>query len=578
MRSLSTTRSPDQLRKLASRLEGLLDATADCVVFLDAHGKILAASRATEDLFGYAEVELLGGGITELIPAGLGEQLVESELQPIKRCVLRGRCFDGRELSLVASLSPLDAPPTTFGLVMREAPLRWAEPPGPGSIPFSTSSIPGASKPRDLVRVTGRASSRSPSAEAETLELMFNATSTANEASTLDEALATTLELVCHHFGWDLAHACLFDNASPTKLTSTEQWFGNFSPAYAAARREHPADGVTGMALKAKRPQVLLAAEAASRGCVAFPAGHSLGVAFPITVQGRVLAVVEAYSMAATTVEAAALSILQLIGTQLGQVAERERRERDLRAAVEAAESAGRQKSEFLSNMSHEFRTPMHAIINYTALAQRSLDRTDLERTRRSLGAIQVSGKRLLTLLNDILDLAKMEAGRFTCHIARASFSGVVERALTEVEPLAAAKAIRLNRQLQHTDDVRFDEPRLAQVLVNLLSNAIKFSPPNSAIGVFSSDTELRGEAAVLCRVEDEGVGVPENELESIFDKFEQGRRTKGGAGGTGLGLAICRQILAAHHGLIGADNRPEGGAVFTFCFPRAASSASSPA
>jgi signal transduction histidine kinase len=281
--------------------------------------------------------------------------------------------------------------------------------------------------------------------------------------------------------------------------------------------------------------------------------------------------VVEAYSVGDADVQAAALSILQLIGSQLGQVAERERREHDLLAAVQAAESAGRQKSEFLSNMSHEFRTPMHAIINYTTLGQRALDRSDPERARRSLAAIQVSGKRLLTLLNDILDLAKMEAGGFSCRIVRGSFNMVVERALTEVEPLAAAKSIQLTRDLSHTDEARFDETRLTQVLVNLLSNAIKFSPPQSNICVRSSDGKLRGEPALVCRVEDQGVGIPANEFESIFDKFEQSQRTKSGSGGTGLGLAICRQIITAHQGVIFAENRPEGGAVFTVSFPRGA-------
>jgi PAS domain S-box-containing protein len=566
LRSLSSIRSADQLGDLAHRLEGLLDAMADCVLFLDARGRILAASRAAEDLFGYAEIELLDADISRLIPAGLAEQLLECSAHPAKRLVLRGRAFDGNETPLVASLSPLDAAGETFCLVLREAPLRFGEPPRAGSIPFSFSSAPATAIVRPPL-VT--ASAPSGSTEAETLELMFNATSTANEATTLDEALTTTLELMCHHFGWQLAHTCVFDESAETRLRSTEHWFGNFSPTYAALRRQHPADGLTGMALEAQRPQVLRASEAAARGCLAFPQDHSIGVAFPITAQGRVLAVVEAYSVADTEVQGAAQSILQLIGGQLGQVAEREQREQDLRAAVDAAESAGRQKSEFLSNMSHEFRTPMHAIINYTHLAQRAVERSDVDRARRSLGAIQVSGKRLLTLLNDILDLAKMEAGGFTCRIVQASFSAVVDRAVTEVESLAAAKSIQLTRDLAHTDKARFDETRVMQVLVNLLSNAIKFSPPSSSIRVRSADGELRGEPAVVCRVEDQGVGIPESEFESIFDKFEQSNRTKSGSGGTGLGLAICRQILVAHQGVIFAENRPEGGAVFTLSFPR---------
>lgn len=567
MKSLSSTLPSALLAERARHLETVLDATSDCVLFLDDSRRILAASRATEDLFGYEEVELLEADISRLLPAGVELPSSSAGERRAPRFTTTGRCFDGRELSVVASLIPVDSEGKVFGLVIREAPLRFDLAASSSPEPFRFSSAPDAS--RDPASAASDGRDHRSSTAAETLELMFNATSTANEATTLDQAIATTLELVCHHFGWQLAHACLQDGSADPPLRSTEQWFGNFSPDYAKVRREHPADGLTGMALRAKKPQVLSADEAAALGSLAFPPGHKVGVAFPVTAQGSVLAVLEAYSVSDTAVEGAALSILQLIGSQLGQVAERERRERELQGAVEAAESAGRQKSEFLSNMSHEFRTPMHAIINYSTLAQRAMDRADFERARRSLGAIQVSGKRLLTLLNDILDLAKMESGRFTCQLVQASFNAVVERSLSEVEALAAAKSIRLSRELTHTDDAHFDETRIAQVLVNLLSNAIKFSPAESVIRVSSEDGVLQGAPATFCRVEDQGIGIPDNELESIFDKFEQSRRTKSGSGGTGLGLAICRQIVTGHRGQIFAENREGGGSRFTFAIPR---------
>jgi len=570
LRSIISTQPAHQLGDLAHRLQGLLDASVDCVLFLDASGNILAASRAVEDVFGYEEAELLDAPISRLVPEGLGERLREGRLGP--RFALAGRCYDGREVSLMASLSALDEQGKVLGLVLREAPMRLTEASPSASIgsfgPPDSTKHPAATQRSNVASDTARTRA----SEAETLELMFNVTSTANEAKTLEEALAIALELICHHFGWHLAHACLVHRVGEPELRSSELWFGNFSPVYAATRRERPAAGLTGMALALRRPQVLSAQQAAERDCTAFPANHTIGLAFPVIAQGQVLAIVEAYSLTATEVEPAALSILQLVGSQLGQVAERERREQDLRAALQAAESAGRQKSDFLSNMSHEFRTPMHAIINYANLSLRALDRSELDRVRRSVAAIQVSGKRLLTLLNDILDLAKMEAGRFVCNIVQASFTAVVERAVIEVEPLAAAKSIRLVQHVTHTDELRFDEPRLAQVLVNLLSNAIKFSPTGVAIVVLVANGTLNDAPAVRCRIDDEGVGIPPGELESIFDKFEQSRRTKSSSGGTGLGLAICRQIIAAHQGVIFAENRAEGGASFTFLIPRAPS------
>jgi len=557
---------------LARRLQGLLDASADCVLFLDARGHILSANRAAEDLFGFAEVELIDTPVTGLIPTGLAEHIAQCTSQPGKRFTLSGRSCEGREVPLVGSIVALDASARSFALVVRETPLGTQAILSDLRSSFgSFTSIARLSAPH---RPQVAADTGTRNGEAETLELMFNVTSTANEATTFEEALAITLELVCHHFGWQLAHACLVDRNGEPELRSTELWFGNFSPAYAAIRREHPAAGLTGRALALRRPQVMTAADAVAADCSVFPANHSVGVAFPVITQGRVLAIIEAYSLTATEIEPAAVAILQLIGSQLGQVADRERRERDLRSALEQAESAARQKSDFLSNMSHEFRTPMHAIINYANLSLRALDRNELDRVRRSVGAIQVSGKRLLTLLNDILDLAKMEAGRFVCNIVQASLTTVVERALLEVEPLAAAKSIGLARHIAHTDDLRFDEPRIAQVLVNLLSNAIKFSPPGCAINVYVEDANIDERPAVRCRIEDHGVGIPPEDLERIFDKFEQSCRTKNSAGGTGLGLPICRQIIAAHHGVIFAENRPGGGAAFAFTVPRMPSGA----
>ncbi|OHX15417.1 hypothetical protein BI343_01600 [Chromobacterium amazonense] len=241
-----------------------------------------------------------------------------------------------------------------------------------------------------------------------------------------------------------------------------------------------------------------------------------------------------------------------------------------LRRAKVLAEETSRAKTEFLANMSHELRTPLHAILGFTEMGQlraRSLEDIKLE---QYFGRINASGNRLLTLLNDLLDMAKMEVGRMDYSISRNNLSQCLRDACDEITPLAGRSQIRL--QLECVPELLIadiDPFRIGQVIRNLLSNAVKFSPAGADIQVHAKLIEQEGREWAIVSVEDAGPGIPEKELETIFDKFIQSSTTKTGAGGTGLGLAISREIIHAHHGQIRAQNRPDGGAVFTFCIPR---------
>ncbi len=148
-----------------------------------------------------------------------------------------------------------------------------------------------------------------------------------------------------------------------------------------------------------------------------------------------------------------------------------------------------------------------------------------------------------------------------------------IEHTLMELDPLIEAKSLKVDARLDEKDTAAvFDRNLMIQVLVNLLSNAIKFSSEGSLIAVELSKASLPGgQAGLRCRVIDEGPGIPEGELEAVFDKFIQSSKTKTGAGGTGLGLAICRQIVEAHGGTIWAENGDPKGAILTFVIPTCA-------
>ena len=251
----------------------------------------------------------------------------------------------------------------------------------------------------------------------------------------------------------------------------------------------------------------------------------------------------------------------------------------DLVAAKEAAEQASLAKSEFLANMSHELRTPMHAILSFARLGHAKAVGAPPEKLREYFDRIQGSGSRLLEFVNNLLDSSKFESGKMTMEVRRVDARHVLREVALEVESLFEARGLQLRLLRPECDTwLRADPVRLAQVIRNLLSNALKFSPEGKTITVELADAELPADAqvstdapaaALRITVADEGEGIPEAELEAVFDKFFQSSSTRTGAGGTGLGLAICRDIVLAHRGTIRARNRIEGGAAFDVILPR---------
>jgi signal transduction histidine kinase len=250
-----------------------------------------------------------------------------------------------------------------------------------------------------------------------------------------------------------------------------------------------------------------------------------------------------------------------------------------LKQSMGAAESANKLKSEFLANMSHELRTPMHAILSFAEIGERKFDQVDRRRLQGYFQHIHESGKRLLNLLNDILDLSKLEAGHLNLNFQQHNLITVVDAVNAELNELMQKKSLSLEVEQTDVDTkAQFDQDKLMQVIRNIFSNAIKFSPEGKEIRVSFAQATLAAIedkladsseiSAISVSVTDQGVGIPEDELEHVFDKFVQSSTTKTASGGTGLGLPICKEIIAGHGGCIRAENNPAGGATFTFIIP----------
>ena len=229
----------------------------------------------------------------------------------------------------------------------------------------------------------------------------------------------------------------------------------------------------------------------------------------------------------------------------------------------EAALAANRLKSEFLANMSHEIRTPLNTVIGFCELLSR------LSPSPEQLGyinAINAAGKSLLTLINDILDLSKMEAGKFQINKTRISIHGLMDDIALMFAPLAGEKElefqVRFESEFRHC--LVLDEIRLRQVLVNLVGNALKFTDQGFVHLVLSLETETHTRCRIRMAVNDSGPGIPEDQRSKIFQAFEQGDLSlRKRHGGIGLGLPICRRLVTAMGGEISVESRPGEGSSF---------------
>lgn len=229
-----------------------------------------------------------------------------------------------------------------------------------------------------------------------------------------------------------------------------------------------------------------------------------------------------------------------------------------------AAEESSRAKSEFIANISHELRTPLQSILGFSELGM--LRGSEQPKLQSMFTDINASGGRMLALVNDLLDVAKIESSVGAITLERADLRGLVQGVLHELSPLLDAKHIQLVYQLGKQPLIaKVDPVRFQQVVRNIAANAIKVSPMGGELRVQGHITEDR---RICISVRDQGTGIPVAELEKIFEAFVQSSIRKDGSGGTGLGLAICKKIIDAHGGSIRADNATEGGAIFRIYLP----------
>ena len=318
-------------------------------------------------------------------------------------------------------------------------------------------------------------------------------------------------------------------------------------------------------------------------------------LAFPVRAGTDVLGVVEFLHPEVLSPDAGLLTAVEVIGGDIGQSVRRVRAEEERDRALAAmerinmqltdrtieAEAANRAKSEFLANMSHEFRTPMNAIIGYAGLLEAEIAGPLTDEQRNHLTRIRASSDHLLGLVEDVLDLAKIEAGRITVEQEYAPADVPVLAALDLIQPQADERSLRVESECSPDSQLFFigDVDRVRQIVANLLSNAVKFTEPGGSIRVAcdvtgSPDPEavLTGPGPWICiMVEDTGIGMEPDQITAIFEPFVQGEtgrtRTKGG---TGLGLTISRHLARLMNGDLTVRSAPGEGSCFKLWLPTA--------
>jgi signal transduction histidine kinase/HAMP domain-containing protein len=288
-------------------------------------------------------------------------------------------------------------------------------------------------------------------------------------------------------------------------------------------------------------------------------------LALPLLREGRILGGLTVSRGTPGEYATEVVELLQTFGAQSALAIENARLFREIEQKGRELEVASKHKSQFLANMSHELRTPLNAILGYTELISDGIYGEAPDKIVEVLERVRGSGRHLLGLINDVLDLSKIEAGQLTLSLSDFSVSGVVLTAVTGVESLAAEKGLQLEVDVaENLPVMRGDERRLTQVLVNLLGNAIKFTEKGQ-VGVYASAEN----SSIVIGVADTGPGIEESERNKIFEEFQQAESTVTRAkGGTGLGLAIARRIVEMHAGRIWVESEVGKGSTFWVSIP----------
>jgi signal transduction histidine kinase len=288
-------------------------------------------------------------------------------------------------------------------------------------------------------------------------------------------------------------------------------------------------------------------------------------LAVPMVYEGRLIGCLGVTRNHPGDFSAETIELLRTFATQSSLAIQNARLFREIEEKSRQLEVASQHKSEFLANMSHELRTPLNAIIGFSEVLTDRMFGELNEKQEEYLKDIYASGTHLLSLINDILDLSKIEAGRMELELTDFHLPTALDNALMLVRERAGRRSITLQTSVDETlGEVQADERKIRQVVLNLLSNAIKFTPEGGRIEVAAVSKDGLAEVSVS----DTGVGIAPEDQEKVFEEFRQVGTAEKKVEGTGLGLTLCRKFVELHGGRIWVKSQEGVGSTFTFTIP----------
>ena len=302
--------------------------------------------------------------------------------------------------------------------------------------------------------------------------------------------------------------------------------------------------------------------------------GFRAALAVPLQREDRILGGLVLVRKSSGAFAPETIELVKAFATQSALAIHNARLFREIEVKSRALEAASRHKSEFLANMSHELRTPLNAIIGFSEVLKERLFGELNPKQAEYVADIHASGQHLLSLINDILDLSKVEAGRMELDLATFQVPQALDNAMVLIRERATRRGVKLELGVDEgVGEYCGDERKFKQIMLNLLSNAVKFTPEGGQVSVHAA----RADGQVRIAVRDTGVGIAPADQAALFEAFRQvGADRARKAEGTGLGLALTRKLVELHGGTIRVESEPGKGSCFSFSLPLAASSGAS--
>ncbi|MFH1135232.1 MAG: ATP-binding protein [Pseudomonadota bacterium] len=539
--------SKNNMEKQARFLQSLLSAIPSPVFYKDRNGRYLGGNEAFEDLIGKPLEQIVGKTVHELWPTRHGADYHEKDLE-----LLESPGKQRYEHTVV------DAAGASRDMVFHKSSFLDADMEVAGIVGV-IQDVTARKKAEDELR-----------RKLEINAAMAELAETLLSGATMEDTSFLVLKKAQALTGSPYGFTGYFDRQtghlrSPT--LSRDIWTECDLPEKSITFQEF--NGLWGWVLKNGKP-LLTNRPTQDQRSTGAPVGHipiDRFLAAPVLIENRTMGII-ALCNSEHDYTANDLSVIERLAALFGLSIQRMWAEEDIRAAKEAAEAANLAKSNFLATMSHEIRTPMNAILGFTDL---TLDSDITTRQRENLEIVRTSAQHLLNLLNDILDLSKIEAGRVELEENAFNLSDVLEEAARTLSIRATNKGLGFSHRLAPSlpAEVIGDRRRLHQVLFNLIGNAIKFTEKGEVKVDAAAENSTPDKIEVHFTVEDTGIGIPAPKQLEIFDPFTQAdSSTTRLYGGTGLGLAISRKLVETMGGVIWVESEEGRGSVFHFTAP----------